>query len=370
MLPAELADSPADRQVIEREVAMVPLVLAERFLLDQTPEADEVKLARLYLDQEQYILGRDLHVDVIVPILGAHFEQDIDSGAYSVVGIDEDLRLALSAEDNIPTSDLVTAAHATHALVIRDSTAVIGGHGFYFVVDPSPETKDLIDRFFEGAAIELPAGTTFVQVAARPLGWVGQFEVRRGGVYTHLLRDYPVRMDKAANIQSWLMVDPDQSERIAHDVQALAESHPSVRVAARRLVRSRDRDDDEDRIIDLCIGLEAMLGTGSGETVHRLSIRAAAILGPLGWGKSRAVYDLVRDVYSYRSRVVHGTPGPHKKDLLEVDGIPMHASRVAIAALCAILHIALSQPGFKPDHVDNDFIFGAFDRSAEGLTEN
>jgi hypothetical protein len=92
----------------------------------------------------------------------------------------------------------------------------------------------------------------------------------------------------------------------------------SFDVALLNYTRSHQQGDDYDRIIDLATALEAIL-TGSDDETEgiglRLRTRAAALLWS-GSDPGRAIFDDVKNLYSLRSRLVHGAHIA-EKDLLK-----------------------------------------------------
>ncbi|MER5332371.1 hypothetical protein [Micromonospora sp. NPDC002717] len=360
----------ADRSsLMVHEIAMVPLVLAQRCAVLGEQSINEETLARLYREHEPYLIDPDPRVDVIVPILGAIFEEGTKFKEYSVIEMSGSLYDAFSAVPHIKDRDRSSLQRATHAVKLENVKCIPGGYGEYFDICMDEAGEDALARFFQGMAVALPGRTTYAQVGYLARGWSAFATAGPSAPFTHLLRDYALRLDRIDDREP-VQVSPAKAEEISSLAEALLKAHLSVRVAARRLANSYERDDDEDRIIDLCIALEALLGSGSGETVHRLSLRAAALLTRAGWSDSKEIYSATKDMYSYRSRVVHGTPGPHKKDLLDIGGMPIHASRFALAALCTLLRLALQNGGFNPAKLDDDYIFSAFDVAAGGFQQN
>jgi hypothetical protein len=70
------------------------------------------------------------------------------------------------------------------------------------------------------------------------------------------------------------------------------------------------RRSPQDRLIDLWIALEAMiLPDGRAELRYRAALRLAHLVGEGSQGK-REVFELARESYDCRSRVVHGSPAP------------------------------------------------------------
>ena len=77
-----------------------------------------------------------------------------------------------------------------------------------------------------------------------------------------------------------------------------------------RLVSSERRNlgrfRHEDRLLDIAVALEVLFGLQGGELTHKLSVRAAHLLGDSG-EKRLAVYESVQRLYGERSRIVHGS---------------------------------------------------------------
>jgi len=361
----EDSESIDPEKVLGHEVAMIPILLADRYLENHnTGEIDHLSLEQLYRQQEKYLLADSLHMNLYAPILGVSISKEESYGDYSVVRLSEAQQTLLSSTPHLSPHDARILGGATHALKFESVPAFAGGCGLYFAIEPHDQGFDSVDRFFEAASINSPSGIGYAQLLLEPTGWFGNMD--RGGNATsvYVFRDYPTRLDRLPLHHG----DMGDEELAATSIyfQKLSHIHPSVRVATRRLRAALSRDDDEDRIVDLCIGLEALLGGGSGagEIVHKISVRAAAILSRSGWGRSSDILSAMKDVYTYRSKVVHGIPGPHKKQLLQLHDTPIHASRYALAALCTVLRTALEVDGFHPDKVDEMFVYSALDIAA------
>lgn len=84
-----------------------------------------------------------------------------------------------------------------------------------------------------------------------------------------------------------------------------------LRMALRRFNMAFDRDQLEDRIVDLMIGAESLFlhdarpATDRGELRFRLAVRAAKFVDSPRYTR-RQVFDLMRKAYSVRNQVVHG----------------------------------------------------------------
>lgn len=113
------------------------------------------------------------------------------------------------------------------------------------------------------------------------------------------------------------MIGGRELEEVASIYRALESASDHIRLASRRLSAAMLRDDDVDTIVDLCIGLEAALGdrSSTSEITHKLALRTAAILAlePTVTSTASEIYRDVKDIYSYRSAVVHGGTDQDKK---------------------------------------------------------
>lgn len=88
-------------------------------------------------------------------------------------------------------------------------------------------------------------------------------------------------------------------------------------VSLRRYDFYQQKSDVEDRIIDLIIALEAMIGSNLsfGEINYKIALRCAYLIGTAG-GNRTEVFDIIDLAYAVRSRIVHGDDDPMntKKD--------------------------------------------------------
>ncbi|MBI5049018.1 MAG: hypothetical protein HZB54_08755 [Deltaproteobacteria bacterium] len=90
-------------------------------------------------------------------------------------------------------------------------------------------------------------------------------------------------------------------------------------VGIRRFSQSNERDNIEDRIIDLMISAEAIFlssgGSFQGELKYRLSHRASMFIGT-DVELQRYVFDFMQKAYDVRSSIVHGSNPklPNKMD--------------------------------------------------------
>lgn len=88
--------------------------------------------------------------------------------------------------------------------------------------------------------------------------------------------------------------------------EAVSKDH-ALEVALRRFADAKNRPRTDDRLIDLMIAAEALFLQDDGsELSYRLALRASAFLGE-GPEHRRLIFNTFRELYSLRSRAVHGT---------------------------------------------------------------
>ncbi|MGW7424805.1 hypothetical protein ACWGJB_33045 [Streptomyces sp. NPDC054813] len=114
------------------------------------------------------------------------------------------------------------------------------------------------------------------------------------------------------------------------------------------------REDELGEIVDLCVGIEALLGgTAAGDTTYKLGIRGAAVLRRAKFQDSERVAQLIKKVYAYRSNVVHGQVKYEKKRVVSLDGKQFLVSGIAEILLREILAVMLHEPDLI-SKIDND----------------
>ena len=93
------------------------------------------------------------------------------------------------------------------------------------------------------------------------------------------------------------------AERIVQDTDH------GVALARTRLVSAMLRPSSEDALIDAVVALEALFGDAEGELTFRIATAIAWLLGVDGPDR-RKLFKEARDLYAYRSRIVHGGKPP------------------------------------------------------------
>jgi hypothetical protein len=345
----------------EHEAASLPLSLAAR--ADALGDRSDETLQELYLLREQDWLAPELLVEYVVPLALTALElnEPLQLDAVTTLTPLGDKEHAARPPDlfgglsSVP-QPVLTAA--THAIVLKD----------HRILNPGPlrrlfgrdqqlslplDDADLVCQALR-VLTHLPVG--YAQVLRRPVGWANR--------WTHdlpeldqvaVLRRYPDRHDD----YGWLRTRPDSPrtprsvlDRLPEILAALRAATPRTTLAARRLTAAELRDDPDDRTVDACIGLEALLGEGRDELTHRLSLRAATALStrPGRPANATEVYDLVKKVYGRRSAVVHGTATDRHRTLRAPDGSQWDTDTAACVLLRELLEDQLTRTGGWTPH--------------------
>lgn len=92
-----------------------------------------------------------------------------------------------------------------------------------------------------------------------------------------------------------------------------------LKIAIRYFNFAKERDSNEDKIVDFVIALEALYLNGDhGEFTYKLAHRAASMLGST-FDRRRVAFEKVKAAYNLRSQIVHGGSDPKKRKITNED---------------------------------------------------
>ena len=280
---------------------------------------DEQGLLALYLQVERGRFAAELEGDIIVPLVLTSFDtteplQLLDSFWLEPLSQGIHRARALNQFWTGDVSPLIAAA-ATHAIVQRGCTFLnsMWPPKWQGGVDRSPVPLETVHRILECIHIVTGQKTGYAQVVVRADAWVSW----RGwiGDLPHVWNAATTKAYPDDFEGGWLRpMEPIPAAQVAEIASVLApliSSPKNVRLAARRCFRSTFREDIEDEILDATIGVEALLSEGRDELTHRMSQRAAAALA--GELRTDAVYEILKQIYTQRSQIVHGSTPKNSK---------------------------------------------------------
>jgi hypothetical protein len=342
--PSDGGRTDLEDRMVRFEAEDLVLSLLERV---RASGGGEDGLLALYVERERAWLLNPLPVEYVVPL--ALTALDLDAA----LAIDERTRIepldAATQMARAPRSrglsnvpDTVIGA-ATHAIVLTGYELPNPGPGPRLWADGPPAPLDDADLVCEALRIITDADVGYAQVLRRPVGWADRWKYNLPPLTTMTeVRRYPDRFDNYGWLRPPRPVPRDVLDQLPTVVAALHAAESNVRLAARRLSTAALRVSDDDRTIDACIGLEALLGEGRDEMSHRLGLRAATALAtratdPL---KADVVYTMVKKVYNHRSAVVHGTSAD-KTRTVAIDDSTFGAAPLSIWLLRELVTDAL-----------------------------
>ena len=328
------------------------------------PDFDEI-----YTLWENLYFSDKLYVDIMVPILFVRFDfEDISLNDYiSIIKLRDDYHLArvnLKAYD----SDM-------HDLICQNATHAFMSRGWYLLNEEAQLTQknisassfplDHIDTFFASLRIITGINTGYAQLIFDPKNWISRFKAALPSLEGTTIRKYPFLFENFY----WLKDEfPLISSEIAKTILNLydrlnTDKHKSLKLALRRLNNCYLRENEEDTILDATIALEALLcPEHTQEITHKLALRLAALskINSLWNEKPIQIFETVKRIYKYRSKVVHGSTESTKSRLIKIDdkkNIEV-VSKASEYLRYTIQTLAENSKYLAPETIDNELILG------------
>ena len=130
---------------------------------------------------------------------------------------------------------------------------------------------------------------------------------------------------------------------IAVAYAALGRGDKRLNLATRRLDLATHREEPDDVVLDVTVGLEALIGGDRNEIAHRVATRAAVLLRDRH--PAQGIYSYLKKVYDRRSEIVHGSQSM-KNATITVRDRTFRTEDVAVWLLREVISaaIALDEP--------------------------
>jgi hypothetical protein len=280
------------------------------------------------------VTDTDLPIAVVVPLSDVTFEcaLDVDAG----ISIEP---LTVEIQKCRYGTDLSQVAQrATHAIFLRGWTYL--SHGLRRVLSFRPDeltdpldTADLLCAALRTVQ-EAPIG--YAQVVILQQGWADSWKADLLSGDALEIRAYPAQLQTRFYFDRPFSIGDATAQEAKTLFHALKENR--LAFAARRLNRAYLRDRDDDAVVDLAVGVEALLNPENApEISYRLRLRGAALARLTSTLDPTEAADRIKTLYDIRSRVVHGeNVGSAKLTAAKEDGK-------------AILRMVLQGLGRRPD---------------------
>lgn len=371
------ADTSRDRhsRIVETSVRLAIEEFVERYLhvtSEQPPVSsdaaghtlDDGIFAPIYVEWERAVFAPELYFDIVIPIIRQRFDVDVLEldGQASIERMSEDLQLARFDARKHARADIDSAsAPATHALVLKSWKVANEGTWWQRITTLTNEdgfsaAMPFIDAFFAALRLVTGHGVGYGHVVIRHDGWATGWTARLPAVTVWTQRRYADAVGEGRVWDPPPVLDRAQAEEVGRYYRALATTQSAaLRLAMRRLNTAFQRSGEEDAILDITMGLEALLTNDSTQEItYRLSMRMAALTAivPHPEYQPEIVARLCKRVYDFRSAVIHGSAAKletkrvirlETEDAVPVVEIGLSLLRHAVRALC--LHPAYLDAG-------------------------
>jgi Apea-like HEPN len=372
MIDPEKIENEIGEHFWQFEVARLPLAVFDRLMHVHGDGFTEEDLNEVYCPLEQGVLGEDLPIVIAVPILLTKFEPKttaIDANL-AVVPMSKELHLARASRWGKPSSSVneTVAQAATHMLIMVNWT-MPNMRG-----SPSPPYTqldwypvDTIDRFFDALRVVTGIVTGYAEAFIIPERQAWAYSYKRdlpAIIEGASARRYPSHFDDFGWLRECHPVTQDQMSEVSEVYQGLR-NNDSIELAARRLSAGMLRETEDDAILDLLIGLEAVLSDqDKGELTFKLAVRTAAVLADHSDHDPSVVFGQVKQLYNYRSAVAHGNAKKAAKlRALDVAGEQISSITLATSLLREVVRHLVKRPDLStPSDIDSKLLLRSLAR--------
>ncbi len=289
-------------------------------------------------------LAKELRIDIFVPICLATFEEDTIklSDNVEIIRMSEDIQMSRQQACSYEASneDWV-AACATHMIVLHnyhfDNTgdASINSATKNYNSYPLKEIDKVI------AAIKVVTGYSigYAQILSYPIEWIDGFcadLIPLYGAKAHFVN--PKETEKFWMSLPVSMVSSDQSNILKVVYQNIIKcekdaNKSNLLFALNRFNRCMLRNDVDDMATDATIGIEALLAGGTkGEITYTISNRMPVVFAhePNELYTSSNSRAIMKAIYTYRSKIVHGGKLREKDKFFEINGTKYDVAKIAV----------------------------------------
>lgn len=350
---------PSDVDGARWSAALIVVGVADRARALGRPHDHETLLAA-YRECERSLLAPVLDADVVAPLLLTTLELD----EYLELG--DGVRLEkLTDEIQLARASLVTGLDAAPSRLVMAATHAVVLTGVEVRNSPLEGSRDIALReplLFRSHQPELPfekldlaveclrvvtdVPTGYAQVFLRPVGWADYWTYTLTPVFEiDIVPQYPRVFDqfgwgRRGRGAKETTVSTAELAALPKAVKSARKADEATRLALRRLTLAGLRDNDDDALVDACIGIEALLSDDSDALTYKIAMRGAAVLATrsasAGVPNPQQAFAMFKHVYARRSGLVHGT-GKNKKASFETKERKISTARLAVSLLRELL---------------------------------
>ena len=363
----------AERSFINDEFGRTTVELFIERLIDRyihmysNFDFDKEAFFSIYKPIEEGLLSDKLTINILVPILMLTFEENeiaLDEGA-KVIRMSKEIQLARA-----PNSSFSYGRHplvessATHALLLTNYW-MPNGSLFSRYLDRNGYPLPTIDSFF--AALRMTILKDWIFPAANTTGRLGStYEANLPSLEASPF-EYPASFEDGCWNDEVPIISSDQIKeggKLFRALEQLSNEKSKFNFAVKRFNMAHLRESEEDTTVDASIGMEALLSDSNEEMTHKLAMRIAS-LSVLDTGKldPTQIMQEVKDVYRFRSAVVHGDlKNIERRREVVTGGKKILTATLALNILAMLLRVLANNPTYLTDvkTLDRDLLMGRF----------
>lgn len=309
------------------------------------------------------IFSDELEYDICIPILFVNFgfEQHSISENIEIRSLthDEQLSRSFISPPGLKVDVRVLGA-STHGLFIKQNKIPNMLHdpdGCWFDranIYPS----EIIDSFFASMRVVTGCDTGYAQMLCFPNGWSTNSYADLPSAHGLVVNRYPAKFNEYFwNNNDIALIDKSTMQEISNCFNTLLKIQgKSLYLAAKRLSLSMLREKEADAIVDAVIGIESLLSSSDNQGMtHKVAMRGATLfkLHPWHEGTPKDVFFHFKDIYSCRSKIVHGKSADSKLKDITLNGRLHPTHIVANEYLRQLISIIIKDERYQnPDNID------------------
>lgn len=322
----------------------------------------------IIIKRQNFFFWEKLPIDIVIPILfvGFPFESFTLSNGFEIRRLTEKEHLARYSVKayNISVHELVLSS-ATHALVLKgwvvDNAPCIMNFNTLEDIRVYPTT--LINNFFAAIRLVKDTNTGYAQVLSLSEHWANNYKANLPCINGTTTRSYHASLENFYwNIDPLPFVTDTEINDIYEIFNLLCNSEEnSIHLSISRLNQCLMRDSEEDSMLDATIALEALLSDDSHqEMTYKLAMRVGALvtLDKNFKKSSQQAFNDIKNIYAYRSAIVHGSKKLDKKRIIKLDDNKETTTHsLAVNYLRFVLRVLLKNPKYRnPKIIDSELL--------------
>lgn len=269
-----------------------------------------------------YLFSRKVYLDIVIPILLLDFEMDsykINSNI-KIVKMSDTFQLSRTnvTAFNYSTKNIIEGC-AKYALKISNYYLEYPINNYFIISDSlkqyDSKTQYVINSFFISLFLETTIYNGYAQIISVPQKWY--FFVPKGdliNIHCKSVNNYPSNLEKGTwngEVEKLNIKQMNEVKKIFNKI--INCQNKAIELSIDRMARSLLRDDSEDAFLDILIGIEILLTDNEKtEVTYKLSIRVAYIMSKLNKGNNVDYRTIIKELYKYRSSIVHGNSDKNK----------------------------------------------------------